>query len=93
MAIIAMNDTRRKECLLAGVSAQNHLVINVIAILQQLTRVAHNSRVIDPNADPPPMLSAAEEKFSTFLTTQNYPKTICWLMPGDVVADRTVASG
>jgi hypothetical protein len=44
--------------------------------------------VIDPNADPPRTLSAAEEKFRTFLITQNYPKTIYWLMPGDLVADR-----
>ena len=29
-----------------------------------------------------------EEKFRTFLSPQNYPTTICWLMPGDVVADR-----
>jgi hypothetical protein len=32
------------------------------------------------------MLSTAEEKFRTFLAAQNYPKPICWLMPGDVVA-------
>jgi hypothetical protein len=44
--------------------------------------------VIDANADPPPTLSAAEEKFRAFLATQNYPTTICWLMPGDMVADR-----
>ena len=56
-------------------------------ILQQLTRVAHTLRVIDPNANPPKTLSGAEEKFRTFLATQNYPKAICWLMPGDVMAD------
>jgi hypothetical protein len=49
--------------------------------------VAHNSRVTDANLDPPQTLSAAEEKFGTFLTTQNYPKAICWVMPGDVVVD------
>jgi hypothetical protein len=43
--------------------------------------------VTDPNADPPQTLSAAEEKFRAFLATQNYPKAICWLMPGDVVVD------
>ena len=58
-----------------------------MAILQQLNRVAHNSRVTDVNPDPPQTLSAAEEKFRTFLATQNYPKTICWVMPGDVVVD------
>jgi hypothetical protein len=62
--------------------------MSAIGILQQLTELAHNSRVIDPNADPPNTLSAAEEKFRTFLTTQNFPKAICWLMPGDVVADK-----
>jgi len=43
--------------------------------------------VTDANLDPPQTLSAAEEKFGTFLTTQNYPKAICWVMPGDVVVD------
>ena len=41
----------------------------------------------DANPDPPQTLSAAEEKFRTFLASQNYPKAICWLMPGDVVVD------
>lgn len=63
-------------------------MLSAIAILQQLTRVEHNSRVFDPNARPPNTLSAAEEKFRIFLATQNYPTAICWLMPGDVVADR-----
>ena len=36
---------------------------------------------------PPHTLSAAEEKFRMFLAAQNYPKAICWLMPGDVVVD------
>jgi len=43
--------------------------------------------VFDANANPPKTLSAAEEKFRTFLATQNYPTTICWLMPGDVLGD------
>jgi|SRR5271168_2348155 len=58
-----------------------------MAILQQLRGVAHNSRVTDANLDPPQTLSDAEEKFGTFLATQNYPKAICWVMPGDVVVD------
>ena len=41
----------------------------------------------DANPDPPQTLSAAEEKFRSFLATQNYPKAICWLTPGDVVVD------
>ncbi len=41
----------------------------------------------EANPDPPRTLSAAEEKFRTFLAHQNYPKAIYWLMPGDVVAD------
>jgi hypothetical protein len=59
-----------------------------MAILQQLRGVAHNSRMTDANPDPPQTLSAAEEKFKTFLASQNYPKAICWVMPGDVVVDR-----
>ncbi len=58
-----------------------------MGILQQLSVVAHNSRVTDANPDPPDSLSAAEEKFRTFLASQNYPTSICWLMPGDVVVD------
>jgi hypothetical protein len=61
--------------------------LHVTAILQQLRIVAHNCRVTDSNPDPPDSLSAAEERFKTFLATQNYPKAICWLMPGDVVVD------
>jgi hypothetical protein len=57
------------------------------AILQQLRPVAHNSRVTDASPDPPQTLSAAEETFRTFLATQNYPKTIFWVRPGDVVVD------
>jgi len=78
-------DLRGHSSVCPGVPAE---VIGEMAILQQLTRVAHNSRVFDPNADPPRTLLAAEEKFRTFLATQDYPTTICWLMPGDVVADR-----
>ena len=63
--------------------------MSVTGILLQLSSVAHNSIVTDSNADPPQTLSAAEEKFRTFLATQNYPKAICWLMPGDVVVDKS----
>jgi hypothetical protein len=50
--------------------------------------VTHNSRVTGANPDPPPQtLSAAEETFRTFLASQNYPKAVCWVMPGDVVVD------
>jgi hypothetical protein len=58
-----------------------------MALLRRLRGVAHNSTVTDANPDPPQMLSTAEEKFRTFLVAQNYPKPICWLMPGDVVVD------
>jgi hypothetical protein len=47
----------------------------------------YNSRATDSNPDPPQTLFAAEEKFRAFLATQNYPKAICWLTPGDVVVD------
>jgi len=43
--------------------------------------------VTDANPDPPQTFEAAEEKFRTFLATQNYPKAIRWLTPGDVVVD------
>lgn len=47
----------------------------------------HNSNVTDSITDPPPTLSAAEEKFSTFLASQGCPRTICWLAPGDLLVD------
>jgi hypothetical protein len=43
--------------------------------------------VTSSTADPPPTLKAAEEKFSTFLASQDYPQTICWLGPGDLLVD------
>jgi hypothetical protein len=61
--------------------------MSVTGILQQLRGIAHNSRVTDANLDPPQTLSAAEEKFRTFLAAQNDPKAICWLTPGDAVVD------
>ncbi len=57
-----------------------------MAILRQLTWNRHNSRVPDFVPDSP-AFEAAEQKFSGFLRSQNYPQKICWLMPGDVVVD------
>jgi len=42
----------------------------------------------EPNTDPPLTLAAAEEKFRRFLSGQNYPTTICWLMEGDLLIDK-----
>jgi hypothetical protein len=50
-------------------------------------RIADNSGVTDSDTDPPSTLTDAEQKFRRFLASQNYPDTICWLMPGDVVMD------
>ncbi|HEX4488442.1 MAG TPA: hypothetical protein VH088_19340, partial [Terriglobales bacterium] len=58
-----------------------------MAILQQLREVDHTYTMTSTKPDPPETLSEAEEKFRTFLATQNYPQAICWLMPGDVVID------
>jgi hypothetical protein len=44
--------------------------------------------VTDSNLDPPQTLAAAEQKFSSFLASQLYPATICWLNPGDMLVDR-----
>jgi hypothetical protein len=55
--------------------------------LQQLSGLAHNLIVTDSNLHLPATLSGAEEKFRTFLASQNYPKVISWTMPGDVVVD------
>jgi hypothetical protein len=39
--------------------------------------------VTDSAPDPPLTLKAAEEKFSAFLASQNYPARICWIAFGD----------
>jgi hypothetical protein len=38
--------------------------------------------------DPPPSFIVAEEQFREFLGSQNYPKALFWVFPGDVVIDR-----
>jgi len=37
--------------------------------------------------DPPATLQVAEEKFSTFLASQGYPKAVCWVEPSDLIVD------
>jgi hypothetical protein len=43
-----------------------------MAILQQLRNMQHNPNVTNSTPDPPPTLKDAEEKFSTFLASQDY---------------------
>jgi hypothetical protein len=38
--------------------------------------------------DPPVTLKAAEKRFSAFLTSQDYPRSICWIAPGDLLVDK-----
>jgi hypothetical protein len=38
--------------------------------------------------DPPLTLKAAEEKFSAFLASQNYPARACWIAIGDLLVDK-----
>src|SRR5215471_9030931 len=59
-----------------------------MAILQQLKDMRIIWNVTESNSDPPPTLEAAEERFRTFLASQSYPKTVCWLRPGDVLLDK-----
>ena len=40
------------------------------------------------DSDPPLTLAEAEDKFRGFLSVQNYPTTICWLMEGDLLIDK-----
>jgi hypothetical protein len=54
--------------------------------ISSTTAKAHNLCVADLNQDPPQTLREAEEKFRSFLRRENYPETICWLIPGDLVA-------
>ena len=49
---------------------------------------AHNLDVTDFDPDPPPTLEEAEDRFSAFLASQSYPKTVCWLRQGDVLVDK-----
>jgi hypothetical protein len=41
-----------------------------------------------PAPDPPSTLKAAEEKFSAFLTSQNYPAKVCWIALRDLLVDK-----
>jgi hypothetical protein len=43
--------------------------------------------VSDLNPDLPKTLKEAEQKFTDFLVRQNYPDTVCWLIPGDVAVN------
>jgi hypothetical protein len=44
--------------------------------------------VTKSDSDPPLTLAEAEDKFRRFLSFQNYPTTICWLMEGDLLIDK-----
>lgn len=37
--------------------------------------------------DPHGTLQVAKEKFRAFLTSQGYPKAVCWLEPSDLLVD------
>ena len=56
-----------------------------IEMFRQAIARGHNLCVSDLNPDPPRTLKQAEQKFRSFLCRENYPETICWLIPGDVV--------
>lgn len=51
-------------------------------------KLAHNFTVTNSDSDPPLTLAEAEDKFRGFLSGQNYPTTICWLMEGDLLIDK-----
>ena len=38
--------------------------------------------------DPPLTLKAAEERFSAFLASQNYPDKVCWITHDDLLIDQ-----
>jgi hypothetical protein len=59
--------------------------MSVNAILQQSRNLRHNSKVTNSLAELPPTLEAAEEKFSAFLTSQEWPETICWVTSDDLL--------
>jgi hypothetical protein len=44
--------------------------------------------VTESSPDPPLTLKAAEEKFSAFLASQNYPEKVCWIALGDLLVDK-----
>jgi hypothetical protein len=44
--------------------------------------------VTDTAPDPPLTLKAAEDKFTAFLASQNYPARVCWIALGDLLVDK-----
>ena len=42
----------------------------------------------DLNSDPPKTLREGEQQFRVLLRHENYPETIRWLIPGDVVVSK-----
>jgi hypothetical protein len=44
--------------------------------------------VTDAVSDPPSSLAVAEQKFSAFLPSQNYPTALFWVFPGNVIVDK-----
>jgi hypothetical protein len=43
--------------------------------------------VTESAPDPPLTLKTAQEKFSAFLASQNYPEKVCWIALGDLLVD------
>jgi hypothetical protein len=43
--------------------------------------------VTEPAPDPPLTLKAAEERFTAFLASQNYPDKVCWITQDDLLID------
>ena len=58
-------------------------MMSVIAM--SIDPMAHNPNVSNLGPDPPKTLKEAEQRFRGFLRRQNYPETIYWLIPDEIV--------
>jgi hypothetical protein len=71
-------------------TATSHLcaVVSAKGDFATIGELAHNFTVTTSDSDPPLTLADAEDKFRGFLSVQNYPTTVCWLMEGDLLIDK-----
>jgi hypothetical protein len=65
------------------------VVVGVMPIFRQLSKLVHNLNMTDWNwnPDPPASLAIAEQNFRAFLATEGYPQIIRWVGRDDVLVD------
>ena len=62
--------------------------MRAMGIFATTINAADNSRMTEPNTDPPETLAEAARKLKKFLSAQCWPETIRWLTHDNVLVDR-----